>query len=157
TLIHFEILPWLLCTIALDQLSRCEALCPQSTLGAAAAVPTGRLFFATALLGVAIIANIKALFILVPLGVIAVRAGVRRRAVSYSQLAACAAVLLVTALPSVLTNTFYTHENFSGDSFSGQIDMRLAILFDRFSLQRLISETRNLLLFWSDLFSLAAS
>jgi hypothetical protein len=83
---------------------------------------------------------------------LAVRAGVRFRAVSYRQLAGCLAVLLAVALPSILATTLY-----AGGDFAGQINMRMAILFEKLSPQRFAVETRNLLIFWSDIISLAST
>lgn len=152
TLIQYEILPWLAISGALDQLTRCRGLSPRRAHSGDAPVPTGHLLAASALLGLAMIANIKALFTIVPLGALAVRAGVRFRAVSYRQLAGCSAILLAVALPSILATTLYAEED-----FAGQINMRIGILFEKFSPQRFVAETQNLLLFWSDIFSLATA
>ena len=101
---HFETLPWILLTGALLALSGCPPLAPPGPSSVAAGEPpsTGRLLLGAACAGLALLANIKALFIIVPLTALALRLGVRFGAIRPRQRVLMAAVAGASLLPMLI-------------------------------------------------------
>lgn len=142
--VHFEVIPWLACAVALDQLLRCRSLSPNAPIDVEPP-PTGRLLAAAALIGLALIANIKAVFLIAPLCLIALRARVRFSALRLQQW-----LLVVAVLATVVSLNLVGNAVDAGAGFSSQIQERWEILVEQLHPQYLFAEIYNLTRFWGD-------
>jgi hypothetical protein len=143
-LVHFEVLPWLACAAALDQLSLCRALSPYAT-NHVEPPPTARLLAAAALLGLALLSNVKAVFLIGPLCLLAFRAGVRFSALRFQQWLLVVAVLAMVVSPSLIGNAVD-----AGVGFSNQLHERLQMLVVQMNPANLVAEIPNVAQFWGD-------
>lgn len=143
-LVHFEVVPWLACVAALDQLSRCDALSPHAPKDIEPP-PTGRLLVAAALIGLALLSNIKAVLLIAPLGLLALRAGVRFSALRPQQWLLAVAVLVFLVSPNLFGNTVD-----AGADFSNQINERWQFLLAQLDPMTIVAEIPNVARFWAD-------
>ena len=144
SLLHHELLPWLASAAAIDQLSRCRALGPHAG-DDAGAPPTGRVLAAAALVGLALLANLKAVFLVAPLGLVALRAGVRFTAIGSRQWLLAAVVFAAVVSPSLAGNSVN-----AGSDFSQEFAARSQAVVAQLSPWRFFKEIPNLALFWGD-------
>jgi hypothetical protein len=146
-LVPFETVPCMLVVAALSVWSGCAALAP----GAAGDAETspGRLVGGALLAGLAVGANVKATFFLAPLALLALRSGVRFRAVRARHAAAMLAAFVLPLLPMLIFARLDPQHG-----LRAQVSFRAASLVDNVRLSRFVSEPLLLLNFASDFLSI---
>jgi len=142
-LVHYELLPWVFLVFAMLFLVRCEVLAPGARDKDA---PPSRFLLGAALcVGLAVAANIKALFLAAPLLALSLWLGVGWRNVRLWQ---WAAMLPVAALPLAPMLAFALLDPSKG--FSDQVRSRLDIM-SAARLEKLAREPLNLGVYWTDI------
>jgi hypothetical protein len=145
-LLPYETVPCMLVMTALAILSGCPRLWP----GAPPDAPDrpGRLVLAAFLVGLAVSANVKALFFVVPLAALAWRSGARLASV---RAAHAGAMAVAAALPLAPMAVFAVVD--PGSGFAGQVTSRLAILTENLLNGALLREPILLVNFAADVLS----
>lgn len=143
-LVHFEVLPWLACAAALDQLAGCRALRPDVG-DEAQPPPTGRLLTAAALIGLALISNLKTVFLLAPMALLALRAGVRFGTITPRQWVLGSGIVALVGVPSLVGMVVD-----GGAGISHQFSERWQFLLAQLSPELIGAEFPNLARFWGD-------
>jgi hypothetical protein len=145
-LVPFETVPGAFVVAALSIWTGCSALRPGAVEGARA--PTGRLALGALLAGLALAANVKAAFLLAPLAVLALRSGVRMRAVRPWQAAAMAAAVLAPTLPMLIFAQIDPQRG-----LAEQVSRRASHVLENLTLSHFASEPLALLNFTTDFMS----
>jgi len=144
SLLHHELIPWLASAAAIDQLSRDRGLSPDAAADVAGP-PTGRVAAAAALVGLAMLSNVKVLFLILPLGLVALRAGVRFGAIRRGQWFLAAVILAAVVSPILVGNSAN-----AGSDLTMELGARLGMLTQQLSFARILTEIPNLVVFWGD-------
>lgn len=142
-LVHYEVVPWLMCITAVYLLSFEEGLAPGATGPAAPA--TRRLVAVSALLGMALLANLKAVLIVAPLAFIAIRAGVRFGTIRGRQWLLMIAVVVLVLSPLIAGNAID-----GGLQFGQELEVRSWTFLENLRPLTLAAEVPGLIWFWAD-------
>ena len=150
TLVHFETLPWTFSMAAVLVLLDCPALAPRllGDAGPQDRVPTARILAAALLAGLALAANLKAVFVLLPIAGVALRFGVRAGRVRPIQWAGALAAAALPLAPIIAFAAGHPSLFLAGDK-SG--DMGRALRDNLTHLGHFASTARDMLAFWSNL------
>ena len=143
TVIHYETLPWLAIAIGVLVLARCPELAPRSASETGPSTP--RLLGAAACFALAVLANVKAVFLLGPLVLVAWRAGVRFGRIDAKRWIGMAVVTAVVLLPMVLATLG------GPEGVEGQVDQRLSALARNLRPLHVAAELLNVGLFGADM------
>lgn len=154
-LVNFETLPWTFTMAALFVLAGSPALTTRSDLRPEEQhVPTSRLVAGAFFFGLAIAANIKAVFILAPILIVAWRLGTPLRRIKRRQWGYVLTAGVVPLAPLIWFALAYSHLFLSGDKSGGMVQTFLSnIRHPTLWLER----TRDLLSYWSSMADYLAS
>jgi hypothetical protein len=146
---QFETLPWIFLLASLLALTGCPELAPPREGAAPAEGPpsTARLVAGALCAGLAVLANVKALFCLAPLAALALRLGARPGAVRPRQRAAMAAVALGALLP--MAAPFALDPSMGWAQGKGG-DWRRDLAANLLRPTKALEAARDLVLMWSD-------
>lgn len=147
--LYYEVVPSLVLSVALIAWIKSKWLSTSHSSSTPPVSPSLRwLTFATATTGFAIVTNFKAIFLIVPLVVLALRARLHKqaRALTTPQILQLLGVLVFALAPMI----FFAYLDPSR-GLQGQVNNRLAILLTHLQPWRLVRELVNLLTFWSDI------
>lgn len=146
-LVPFETVPCMLVVAGLSVWSGCDALAPGAPPGSRA--PPGRLLAGALLMGLAVAANVKALFFLAPIAVLSIRGGVRFRAVHARHAALMIAAFLLPLVPMIIFARLDPQHG-----LRAQVGLRLSTLIENARPSRFVSEPILLCNFASDTLSI---
>lgn len=141
----FETLPWVFLVAALLLVSDLPALAPGAD--ARAEAPTRRLVAASVCVGLALLANVKAVFLLAPLALLAWRLGARVDRIGRAQwwrMALAAAIPLLPILAPIAIDPSMRWSQGRGSNLGGDIATNLA------HPGKLFEAARDLILEWAD-------
>jgi hypothetical protein len=143
TLVHFETMPWIWMMAAMLCFLRCRGLAPGAP--ESEPIPTSMVVLGSFFVGLAMVANFKAVFMIAPLFALALRLGVQIRRVSKQQWLLLGLAMIVALIPMIGVNL--APSGGYGDKSGNSLRALLQHILEP---GRVLFAIRDLLLLWSN-------